>query len=182
MAIEEELRIFEKKLMQLKLDYDQYFLGSRPREPVMSRAEIQKQVHIFSNNPIPNTADRFKFNSINSRFQAYKRQWDSTLRQIEAGTYTRHVFKANLHDRARNQTSTEPRQQKGAASADAIYHSYLDAARSCGQSVSNITPEKIRNVIQKQEAALRQKLGCDRVNFRVVVQDGKVKLKATPVS
>ena len=46
----------------------------------------------------------------------------------------------------------------------------------------NITPEKIRNVIQKQEAALRQKLGCDRVNFRVVVQDGKVKLKATPVS
>jgi len=31
----------------------------------------------------------------------------------------------------------------------------------------------------EQEAALRKKLGCDKVDFRVVVESGKVKLKAS---
>ena len=41
-----------------------------------------------------------------------------------------------------------------------------------------VTPEKLRAAIQKQEAAVKEKLGCDRVDFKVVVQGGKVKLKA----
>ena len=31
----------------------------------------------------------------------YKRTWDDTLRKIDNGTYTRHIFKANLHERER---------------------------------------------------------------------------------
>ena len=97
--MEEELRLLENKLKQLKLDYEQYFLGSRPREPQQLRREIQKAIAIHSQVPIRNTALRFRFNAINSRYQAFKRQWDQTLRQIEAGTYQRHVFKADLRDR-----------------------------------------------------------------------------------
>ena len=33
--------------------------------------------------------------------------------------------------------------------------------------------------MKKQEATIRKKLGCDNVNFRVVVEGGKVKLKAS---
>ena len=54
------------------------------------------------------------------------------------------------------------------------------AAASCGQNVKGLTPEKLQGVIERQEKALRQKLGCEKVNFRVVVQEGKVKLKASP--
>ena len=36
----------------------------------------------------------------------------------------------------------------------------------------------VANTIAKQEAAIKKKLGCDRVDFKVVVQDGKVRLKA----
>ena len=93
---EEELKILEVKLNQLKLDYDKYFLGTRPTEPIMPRAEVQKTVIRFSNTRITNTAQRFKFNSLNGRYQAFKRRWDDTLRRIEAGTYQRHVFKADL--------------------------------------------------------------------------------------
>ena len=75
---EEELKILEVRLNQLKLDYDKYFLGTRPTEPVMPRAEVQKTVIRFSNTRITNTALRFKFNSLNGRYQAFKRQWDST--------------------------------------------------------------------------------------------------------
>ncbi len=180
---EEDLRILEARVQTLKLEYDQYFLGTRPREPKIIRQEVQKQVHVFSNTPIQNTAQRFKFSSINSRFQAFKRQWDQTLREIEAGTYTRHVFKANLHERERRiEPKAAPRSvAPAAAKGDELFEAYRDAALACGQSVSGLTPEKLEAVVSKQTAQLREKLGCKDVQFRVAVEAGKVKLKASPV-
>ena len=64
----EEFEILSRKLNQLKLEYEQYFMGSRPREPVVSRNEIQKQVIRFANSHIQNTGERFKFNTLNNRF------------------------------------------------------------------------------------------------------------------
>jgi len=113
--LEEDFKILENKLLQLKLDYDQYFLGSRPREPVMLRGEVQKLIALYSNQAIQNTALRFKFGSICSRYQAFKRQWNEILRQIEAGTYSRHRFKAELHERRRHEEEppTKPAPEAG---------------------------------------------------------------------
>ena len=184
MSMDEDLHLLDVKIKQLKLDYDKYFLGTRPREPSQLRQEVQKQVLIYTNSRIPNTADRFKFNSICSRLQALKRQWDNTLRQIEAGTYKRHVFKADLRDRtqaAAAPAGASPAKRSGGPKQDDLFESYRSAASSCGQDVGKMTRAKLDSVIKKQEAALRQKLGCERVKFRVVVQDGKVKLKASPI-
>ena len=98
---EEDLKLLEVRLTQLKLEYEKYFLGSRPTEPSQARSEMQQTVIRLSNMRITNTAQRFKFNSLNGRFQAFKRQWDNVLRQIDAGTYKRHLFKADLRDRER---------------------------------------------------------------------------------
>ncbi len=178
---EDEIKILEIKLGQLKLDYEKYFLGTRPTEPVMARAEVQKTVVRFSNTRIINTAQRFKFNSLNGRYQALKRQWDNTLRQIEAGTYKRHVFKADLRDRERelpsNPTPTPRQGSTGGQDAD-IFETYRDAMLATGQDTSRLTRAKLQAAIAKQEEALKKKLGCDRVDFRVIVQDGKVRLKA----
>ncbi|MEE8475236.1 MAG: hypothetical protein V3T01_07800, partial [Myxococcota bacterium] len=88
--MEEDLQILETKVNQLKMAYDRYFLGSRPREPINDRSEVERSIVIFSNTAIQNTAMRFKFTSINSRYQAHKRQWNEVLRKIEQGTYERH--------------------------------------------------------------------------------------------
>ncbi len=184
-SIDEDLKLFEHKLNTLRLDYERYFLGTRPREPVMARQEIQKFVTVWANQPIQNTAVRFKFNSINSRYQALKRQWDNVLRQMEAGTYKRDVFKANIRERPQDDPSSRKPNQDGAiSSANAgakLIDSYLEAAEACGQSVKGLSAKKLQSVVDKQTTALRKKMGCDDVSFRVVVQDGKVKLKASPI-
>jgi hypothetical protein len=174
--IDEELRMLDHRLKQLKLDYEQYFLGSRPREPVQLRSELQKVVTILLNTSIQNTAQRFKFNSINSRFQTFKRQWNETQRQIENGTYRRHVFKTGIRERGTG--SGPPLRGARGASEPSLFESYRDALLACGQDVSRLTEAKLQGVLAKQESAIRSKLGCERVDFRVVVQDGKVKLKA----
>lgn len=175
MPTEQDLEILSQKLSQLKLAYDRYFLGSRPREPVRLRDEIQKTVIIYSNQAIQNTSLRFRFGSINSRYQAYKRQWTETLRKIERGTYERHRFRAKLHER-----DVPPAPAISADRDDRrdIYDSYLEARRSCGQPVERLSPQKLDAILDKQRAALRERFGDCEVKFRVVVEDGKAKLKA----
>jgi len=179
---DEVLRTLDIKVKQLKLDYEQYFAGARPREPSVLRSDVQKTILRHSNVPIQNTGQRFRFNSINSRFQAFKRQWDTALRQIENGTYKGHQFKAKLHEG--NRPGPSPAQAASNANRGAdkrLFESFVSAAKACGQNVSSLTPKKLQAVVKKQEAALKQKLGCERVKFKVVVQDGKVKLKASAV-
>ena len=176
-TFEDELQELDLKLRQLKIDYEHYFLGRHPREPGNLRGEVQKRFLRASGTPIRNTALRFRFNSLNSRFQAMKRQWDATLREIEAGTYKRHVFKAHLRDPSSKIAPPPVRSSSG--KRQAIFEAYRDAARTCGQDVTNLTPAKLKSAIDRQEAALKERLGCNQVNFRVVVSEGKVKLKAS---
>ena len=189
-SIEESLDQLERKLKRLRLDYERYFLGTRPREPVMERGEVQKTILFYSNQPIQNTAQRFKFNSLNARYQSYKRQWDNILRQMEAGTYKRDVFKANIRRKHAEEIGEKAAPAKAGARPDAtlsggagaaLFERYVTAAEKCGQKVKGLTPEKLQAVIDKQTNALRKKLGCQDVSFRVVVQEGRVKLKAGPV-
>ena len=176
-ALEEELRTLDHKLGQLRRDYDQYFLGSRPREPVLLRGEVNKTVCKLSNTAIQNTMLRFKFSSICSRFQAMRRQWDETLRKIEAGTYERHRFRAKMHD-------AEPHSEAGAAAGskpgDDLYESYIEARAACGERVEGFTRAKLEGVLEKQRKQLAARYGEDAdFSFRVAVEGGRARLKAT---
>lgn len=175
-SIEEELKILESKLNQLKLDYDRFFLGTRPREPVMLRGEVEKTITYYSNTAIQNTALRFRFSSLCSRYHAFKRRWTETLRQMEAGTYVRHRFRAKLQDR---EPGAEAAPRAGGAGSDDLYADYLEARRRCGQSVKGLSPEKLQQTIARQRATLRKRFGGTEFRFRVVVEDGKAKLKAS---
>jgi len=185
-TIEEDLQSLDVKLKQLRLDYDQYFLGARPREPSLLRGEVQKLIAYYSNVAIQNTALRFKFSSLCSRFLTQRRQWDLTLRKIEDGSYERHVFRANLHARRSNEApvpaaaAAAPAWPAASGSTD-LFDSYLEACRSVGQETAGLTRERLTQVMEGQRDALRQRYGCPEVRFRVVVEDGKAKLKATPL-
>ncbi len=177
MPTEEDLELLSRKLMSLKLAYDQYFIGSRPREPIMLADEVKKLVVVYSNQTIQNTALRFKFNSIVARYQAFKRQWTDTLRKIEAGTYERHQFKAKLHQRQAGAPPEPPRRPP--QDRKAIFEAFMEARRACGQSVADLTAAKLDRLLDQQERELRKRFGDSQVRFKVVVENGRAKLTAS---
>ena len=182
-TLEEDIKILETKVNQLRLAYERYFLGTRPREPSIERADVDKIITLFTNTPIQNTALRFRFGSICSRYQALKRQWNETLRKIDEGTYSRHRFKADLHSSARPEIGAATAPARGArADSPDLFNAYVEARSSCGQSVANLSPERLKATLAKQEAALRQRYGNAEFRFKVVVEDGKAKLKASRVA
>ena len=184
----EELLALEIKIKQLRFEYEQYFIGSRPREPILLRGDVNKIVAKYSNTGIQNTALRFKFNNLCARFFTMRRQWDEVLRKIEAGTYKTHLFKAKLHERERGIVEDEPAapppKRKSDETTDGgtdLFEAYRKAKSACGEDTASLSREKLDQVIAKQREAIRAKTGCHDVRFRVVVEDGKAKLKATPV-
>jgi hypothetical protein len=187
---EEDLQVLDAKMKALRLDYEQYFLGSRPRAPSQLRGEVQKMIAFYANVPIQNTALRFKFNNLRARFFSFRRHWDETLRKIEDGTYERHVFKADLHEKERA-ARRKGRDKKGlvpaapepepAAGGDGLFEAYVSAREQSGQGAKGLTPESFQRMLRTQEAAIKDKYACKSVRFRVVVEGGKAKLKASPV-
>jgi hypothetical protein len=179
---EEELRALDNKLKQLKLDYDRYFLGSRPREPLVLRGEIEKLVAIYSNQAIRNSAQRFRFSSICSRYQAFKRQWTEILRQMEQGTYGRHRFKAELHEREREDPAEAAPVEAEAdqtSAAQRLFEEYRAARERCGQDTRSLTPAALERVLAQQREALRERWGDADFRFRVAIEDGRAKIKAS---
>lgn len=190
-SISEELVVLDNKVKQLKFEYEQYFMGGRPREPVMLRGDVQKIVTRYSNTGIQNTALRFKFNNLCARYYALRRQWDGILKQIEEGVYKPHLFKAKLHERERGVEDVaadrvaagdaKARRNESTGGGTDLFEAYCKARRECGDDPSGVTREKLGQLVARQRAAIQKKYGCDDVRFRVVVEAGKAKLKATPV-
>jgi hypothetical protein len=181
-SIDEDLKLLEVRLKQLKLEYEQYFLGNRPTEPQHLRGEVQKIITFWSGQPIRNTAQRFRFNTMCARFFTHRRQWGSIVRRIEEGTYERHVFKAKLHERDRDGAKPSARGgQRDAGATNDVFQQLVDARMACGQGVDGMTRQKVAALLRKQEEQMRKKHGVGEVQFRVVVEKGKAKLKASPV-
>lgn len=84
----------EERVDRLRALYEQYFLGFEKIEPSVPRKDVDRRFTFLRKQQIRNTALRFKFNVITQKFQTYSMYWARVCRQIEEGTYKRHVVKA----------------------------------------------------------------------------------------
>jgi hypothetical protein len=92
--IAEVLKELENKIERLKVLYEQYFMGIEMLEPQVARKEVTRTMLTLQQQYIRNTAMRFKFNTMLQKWQIYITYWNRTLREIENGTYVRHLQKA----------------------------------------------------------------------------------------
>ncbi|HEY2748082.1 MAG TPA: hypothetical protein VGL86_25840, partial [Polyangia bacterium] len=92
--IGEVLKELENKVERLKVLYEQYFMGIEKIEPQVARKEVTRTMLTLQQQYIRNTAMRFKFNTMLQKWQIYVTYWNRVLREIENGTYVRHLQKA----------------------------------------------------------------------------------------
>jgi len=93
---EQEIAIgeLEERVDRLRNIYEQYFLGFEKLEPTVPRKDVDRRFAILRKEQIRNTALRFRFQVVTQKFNTYAMHWVRICRQIEDGTYKRHVRKA----------------------------------------------------------------------------------------
>jgi hypothetical protein len=180
-SIDRELMKLEADLKQLEAEYNMFFSGRLPKPPWDTRARVEKVIKMMDRAYIQNTGDRFRFHTLQSRFQTFIDLWDRGLRAREEG---RPGPFAQQTKKEPDKKGAEDRILHVAAFRDPVrevdkleelYDSLTEARKEVGEQ--QIPFHKFADLVKTQVKKLRD-TGSPEVAFRVAVKDGKVNFTA----
>lgn len=189
---DEELALLERELHEVKVAYEQFFLGSERRSPVRRKDALGERIRRLKNAGVMRGAAlKFRLEQIHSRFLTYERLWARTVSEIESGTHKRDLFKMKRRQAKAAEAAAPPvpaAPQPPAAAPLALseqqvrqlYDTLLVARQRTQEPTDNLSLEKLSSNLQRQVPELLRKHGCSAIDFKVVIRDGKALLKAVP--
>ncbi|MCB0339200.1 MAG: hypothetical protein KDD53_06335 [Bdellovibrionales bacterium] len=180
--LESELKLLEALIADLKVQYEQYFLGIRELAPEKLHRETKLQIKKLIKAPFKSATVRFRLRTLESRYHTFNNYWQRTLKQREEGVYRRDVFKAEL----REKIALEEASQGSAASAankslEGLFQSYKSALEKQTGKRQDIDFSAFRKSLVSRAKDFKEKHGVKKVSFKVQVKEGKVSLKAEGV-
>lgn len=78
--IDQQLTRIEEDIRRLKIDFDIYINGATKRPPLQSKASLESRIKRIADNRSLTYAQRYFFNTLVSRFTAYRELWRRTLK------------------------------------------------------------------------------------------------------
>lgn len=193
---ERELRVLEGELKRLEAEYNQFFAGRLPRLPWDQRARVDAMMKRFDRMVIQNTGDRFRFQTVQSRWAAFTELWERQLKAQETGRRPGRergsmaaapIPPPAPPPRAPAEPPPPPAAREGiVASAkisnpgaqtdrvQALYKELSEARQAAGEKPLEF--ERFNAVVQAQVKKLGE--GGREVAFRVNMKEGKVTLTA----
>ena len=166
-------------LEQLKVDYEQFFMGFAPHQPDKLHSEIKRMIRRIRKAPFKRAVARYRLRVLESRYHTYHDYWQRVLREKEEGTYVKDVFKADLRERHAKE-DLAARTQKGSLSNEmaSLFRCYkLTLERQTGRK-QNLDFEVFKKKLIEKAKAHAREFGVKKLSFQVVVKDGKVTLRA----
>ncbi|MBZ5639668.1 MAG: hypothetical protein LAO51_13060 [Acidobacteriia bacterium] len=181
-GIEADIERLEAGLRQLKVQYDMFFAGAIPKQPLELRSELERLIKRYTTAPLRKYAHRFHFNSLAARYNSLSELWAKTLKGMEEGDRSapqlldrpvaaseRLLARCRIHDAIGEQEVLK-----------LLHARYLDARRKAGCNGHDIRFESFLRGVSAQAERLRETSGCGEVELRLVLHEGKVLLKARP--
>ncbi len=181
MTLDEELTKLEDDIRRLKIEYEAYFNGGVPRPPhdTVSRVEIVIKRNMADMSKL-NFSQRFRFNSLVQKYAVNNELWRRKLKEKEEG---RGRFAQQRRDLEQMTTSGSVKvvcadPERETEKVDQLLKAMVEAKRQVGESVDKIDPLAFQKFVREKTRQLKESLGCDKVQFSVTVEEGKVKFKA----
>jgi hypothetical protein len=180
---EREIQVLEIELKRLEAEYNMFFAGRLPRPPWETRGRVDALVKRIDRMRLENYGERFRFNTLQSRFATFVDLWDRGLRAREEGrpgpfaqqrTASGKSKRAAVADRILAVTTFRDPLAEMDKLHD-LYESVAEARKEIGQDA--IPFHKFAELIRTQVGQLREK-GSAEVAFRVALKDGKVAFTA----
>jgi hypothetical protein len=178
---ERDLQRLETALKQLEAEYNMFFAGRLPKPPWETRSRVEAMVKQYDRAYIQNYGDRFRFNTLQTRFATFIDLWDRGLRAREEGRSG--PFPQKRADPPAAPKRAEDKVMHVASFRDPmremdklheLHTSLVEARREVGQDA--VPFHKFAELVKAQVQKLTPSGG--EVAFRVAVKDGKVTFTA----
>lgn len=173
--ITELLNQLEQELKSLEIAHEQYFLGIEKRAPEQQRHKFSLRMRKMITIYIPQVDLRFRLQGISSRYNSYCGYWDRVQRQIDEGKYERHTSRIARFAQTHSPAANEAEKSSSANPVDSLYEELVAAHQSCQLRPPNRA--QVANFLAKQKEAIKERFGDRQVDFVVVTESGKPKVK-----
>ena len=171
----------ETGLKNLEAQYNMYFSGRLPKPPWETRSAVEALVKRYDRGFIQNYGDRFRFQTLQARFQAFIDLWDKGLRAREEGRPGPFAQQSTKREEPKK---IENRILRVAAFSDPLreqdklhelYESLAEARHEVG--LEPVPYHKFAELVKNQVNKLNED-GDTEVAFRVAIKEGKVSFTA----
>jgi len=198
MTIDEELGLLESHLRRLKIEYEVYFSNPQKKPPSDLEWKVLAFLRKFSDGGRMSFSQRFRYNEMAQRYAIYSDLWRKKSRIREEG-YRRpqdallavqgvrieehepehKVYGVNRNKDAGDQPFAVQCSDPGAEAdkVEKLYVALTSAKKKNGENVSG-SLDSFKSFVQKKTQEIRKQHKCEKVEYAVEVQDGKVKLRA----
>ena len=195
MTVDEELNLMESHLRRLKIEYEVFFNNPQKKPPSDLEWKVVTLMRKFSDGSRLSFSQRFRYNEMAQRYAIYSDLWRKKSRIREEG-YRRpqdallsvqgvreeeHEQKHKVYGVGHHEDQPFVVQCSDAtAEADKVeklYQALSAAKKKHGENVSG-SLDSFKSFVQKKTQEIRKQHKCEKVEYAVEVQDGKVKLRA----
>lgn len=201
-TIEEDLNQLEKDIRQLRIEYDSYFAGGRPRPPSDIEWRVNTIIKKYASGRM-NFTQRFRYDGLLQRYAKYSELWRQRTRQKEAGLSPYLAAGQAAREAARLEVAraetlreeaaraakppatggtaekrfvyTDPRREP--EKVQELYRTLVEAKRKAGEK-ADVNFEQFHRFVRQKTDELKKQLGCQQVEYSVSLEGGQVKLKA----
>ena len=195
MTVDEELNLIESHLRRLKIEYEVFFSNPQKKPPSDLEWKVVTLMRKFSDGSRLSFSQRFRYNEMAQRYAIYSDLWRKKARIREEG-YRRpqdallsvqgvreeeHEQKHKVYGVGHHEDQPFVVQCSDATAeaekVEKLYQALSAAKKKNGENVSG-TLDSFKSFVQKKTQEIRKQHKCEKVEYAVEVQDGKVKLRA----
>jgi hypothetical protein len=193
---DEELSQLERDIRVLKIEYEQYFGGGRARPPSDTEWRIEQIIRRYADRTAEiSFGQRFRYNNLAQTYAKYREIFRKRMKHKEESTVQRHFGAAAIAieaERARKAGANSSSRAQPVAvfvmacedpdresdKVEQLYQAFLEAKQKAGENTAQLKPDSFLEFVRKKTQQLKKQKGCERVEYIVAVEGGRVRLKA----
>ena len=179
---DEQLTRLEDDIRRLKVEFDIFFSGGSKRPPYDTKGRVETLLKRLADDRALTFAQRYRYNSLAARYNAFRDLWRRTMQGREEGRDAASTARASV--KRDTEAAIEPVSiacrdpHKEIEVVKSLYTSWLEAKQKCSEPIDGFSFPKFHRLVAQKADGLKEKSGCKRVRFSVVVEDGHVSFKA----
>jgi hypothetical protein len=180
---DQQLTRLEDDIRHLRIEFDIFFNGGAKRPPYDTKGRVETLLKRLADDRTLTYAQRYRFNSLSARYNAFRDLWRRTMQGREEGRDAVSAARASAK-RDTTETKVEPVSfvcldaHREIGLVKDLYNSLIEAKRHCGEPTEDLSFPKFHRLIASKADGIKQQRGCDRVRFSVAVENGHVSFKA----
>jgi hypothetical protein len=185
---DDDLSNLEDWIRRLKIEYHIFFTGNRKKPPDDLKMRVEKLVKNLSEASNLTNSQRFRFNTLITRFYVYRDLWRRTLQAKEMGLDRDDLAKKKADPDLRAAKPTTERIRVSISdprTEEEKVHQLYDALlriTSTSMEGTHIPYSQFAKYIATQADGIRQKFGCPAVAFTIALEEGVIRFTAAAES